>query len=78
MFGQLCEPPLGRGPAGGCPLGARLGWGEVVVLAGGVLWLVVELDGVELDVAALAIAAPPPATAAVTARVVSRGVSRIV
>lgn len=78
MFGQLCELPLGRWPLGGCPLGARLDCGVVVVLAGVVLWVVVELDGVELDVAALAIAAPPPATAAVTASVVSMGVSRIV
>jgi hypothetical protein len=50
----------------------------VVVLAGVVLWVVAELDGVEPDVAALAIAAPPPAAAAVTASVASTGVSRIV
>jgi hypothetical protein len=51
----------------------------VVVLGGIVLWVMVaELEGVELDVAALAIAAPPPATTPVTASVVSRGVSRIV
>ena len=50
----------------------------MVVVDGAVLWVVVEVEGVELDVAALAIAAPPPATAPVTANVVSRCVSRIV
>ncbi len=41
-----------------------------------VVVLVVELLVVWLDVAALAIAAPPPATAAVSASVVSMGVIR--
>ncbi|HEY2436366.1 MAG TPA: hypothetical protein VGH93_04235 [Solirubrobacteraceae bacterium] len=50
----------------------------MVVVLGVVPWVVVVLEGVELDVAALAIAAPPPATAPVTANVVNRGASRIV
>jgi hypothetical protein len=43
-----------------------------------VLCGVVEFAGVELDVAALASAAPPPAAAPVTMSVVSKGVTRIV
>jgi hypothetical protein len=69
---------LGRWPLGGRALGARLDWGVVLVVLGVVPWVVVVLEGVELDVAALAIAAPPPATAPVTASVVNRGASRIV
>jgi len=49
-----------------------------VVRAGAVLCVVVEPEGLELDVAALARAAPPPAAAPVAASVASRGMSRIV
>lgn len=49
-----------------------------MVRAGAVLCVVVEPEGVELDVAALARAAPPPAAAPVAASVASRGVSRII
>ena len=75
MFGQLCERPELRLPGAGLPggfPGARLfGAGVVVVVDGVVVLLEV------VDVAALAIAAPPPASAPVTATVASRGVSRI-
>jgi hypothetical protein len=62
MFGQLCEPPLWLPGAG-----------AVVVRAGAVEDVVDPLLVVVLDVAALAIAAPPPAIAAVAAIVTSRG-----
>ena len=77
MFGQLCEPPELRLPGAGLPggfPGARLfGAGVFVVVDGVVVVWVLEV----VDVAALAIAAPPPASAPVTATVASRGVSRI-
>jgi hypothetical protein len=81
MPGQLCEP--------GAPGACEPGVGAVLVpepeleVLGGVDGVDVvvgddALDGVEvLDVAAFAIAAPPPASAPVRARVVSTGFSRI-
>jgi hypothetical protein len=68
MFGQLCERPVAEPP------GARLLWeGAVVVLRDGAV--VVLCAGAVLAVllvlAALAIAAPPPTSAPVTASVVS-------
>jgi hypothetical protein len=47
----------------------------VLVRAGGAVDVVLLEE--ELDVAALAIAVPPPATAPVTAKAVSRGLARI-
>lgn len=72
MFGQLCELPPDP------PGGACLPWpGAVVVVRGGVVDDVVVslLELVDVDVAALAIAAPPPAIAAVAAIVTSRGLN---
>lgn len=83
--GQLCEllPPAGGLPAGGAPPalpgggGALAGRpaGAVLVRAGGAVDVVLLEE--ELDVAALAIAVPPPATTPVTAKAVSRGLARI-
>ena len=75
MPGQLCELPEPGAGAPVCP-GPVLVPGAVLVL-GPVLELgAVEVafeivDELEVDVAALAIAAPPPTRAPVTARVVS-------
>jgi hypothetical protein len=63
MFGQLRELPRI------CLPGAWLPWDGAVFVVGVVLLPLVEV----VDVAALAIAAPPPARAPVTARVVSNG-----
>jgi hypothetical protein len=60
MLGQL--PPPGAVPRAGGVVGVDV-LGAVVGVFG----------AVEVDVAAFAIAAPPPATTAVTASVVSRG-----
>jgi hypothetical protein len=68
MFGQLClAPPL---PCDGAGLVRP---GVVVVVCGVVAVLV--LPGVVVDVAAFAIAAPPPAIAAVAARVTISGLT---
>ena len=72
MLGQLCEPRAVLPPGPSLPGGAvRLPWGDAVVV---VLGVVEELDDVE--VAALASAASPPASAPVTTRVASRGLNR--
>jgi hypothetical protein len=69
MFGQWCELPPDP-PGGAC----RPGLGAVVVVRGGVVDdVVVPLPVEVVDVAAVAIAAPPPAIAAVAATVTSRG-----
>jgi hypothetical protein len=69
MLGQLCEP-LPEWPGK-----ALLPWpGVVGAVRGGAVAVVVELPLVELvDVAAFAIAAPPPAIAAVAATVTNSG-----
>ncbi len=59
MPGQWCEPPACPGPGYACELEPEL---ELPVVVGDAVELVLELD-----VAALASAAPPPASAAVTA-----------
>jgi hypothetical protein len=69
MFGQWCEP------LGGAWLPDR---GAVVVVGAGVVEdVVVPLpdEVVDVDVAAFAIAAPPPAIAAVAATVTSKGLN---
>jgi len=72
MFGQLCVPLLPERPGG-----AWLPWpGAVGAVRAGAVLFVVEPPDVELvDVAAFAIAAPPPASAAVAATVTSSGFS---
>jgi hypothetical protein len=78
MFGQLWEPLPPELPPE-LPGGAWLPWsGAVGVVRAGAVVVVVgpPLELVELvDVAALAIAAPPPAIAAVAATVTSNGFS---
>lgn len=87
MFGQLCELPPGprepgafRGAGGG---GVLLGGLVEPELGGEGALLVVELVlrgalvALELELAAFAIAAPPPASAPVAASVASSGVSRM-
>jgi hypothetical protein len=73
MFGQLCERPPDP-PGGTCLPGP----GAVVLVRGGVVDDVVvplPVEVVEVDVAALASAAPPPAIAAMAAIVTSRGLN---
>ena len=74
MFGQLCEPRPGWPGAAWPP--PCLG-GVVGVRAGVVVDVVAPLpvDVVDVDEAALAIAAPPPAIAAVATTVTSRGLN---
>ncbi len=77
MLGQLCELPDRALPPGIVPGRGAAPWlalvdvpvGDVVVVVGVVVGVLL------LDVAALAIAAPPPARAPVTASVVSSGLS---
>jgi hypothetical protein len=72
MLGQLCEP-LAPERAGGAWLP---GAGAVGVVRAGAVLVVVEPAVVEpVDVAALAIAAPPPAIADVAAIATSSGLS---
>jgi hypothetical protein len=71
MFGQWCELPPDLPGGAGCP-----GPGAVVVVRGGAVDdVVVPLPVEVVDVAAVAIAAPPPAIAAVAATVTSRGLN---
>ena len=65
MPGQWCAPARAREPGIGAPGGVPLLWALVEVVAGGL-----ELVEVVDEVAALAIAAPPPTSAPVTASVV--------
>ena len=72
MCGQLCVP-LPECVLPECVLGAELVVVELPVL--GVVDVLVVVPVVEL--AAFAMAAPPPTSAPVTARVLSRGFSRL-
>jgi hypothetical protein len=71
MFGQLCEPEPERPGGAWLPGPGAAG----AVRAGVVDDVVVPLPLDVLDVAAVAIAAPPPAIAAVAAIVTSRGLN---
>jgi hypothetical protein len=68
MFGQWCDPAGGAWLPGLGVVGVRTGVVEDVVVP-------LPVEVVVVDVAAFAIAAPPPAIAAVAATVTSRGLN---